>query len=73
MVIFANGTSLSTNRGINSAFVSLSLGNLGGRTDACSQINLRSLFGSKARNKNLSDEANIRNYGLRNNLTLSCS
>ena len=36
MVVFANGTSLSTNRGINSAFVSLSLGNLGGRTEACS-------------------------------------
>lgn len=36
MVVFANGTSLSTNRGINSAFVSLSLGNLGGRTDSCS-------------------------------------
>ena len=34
MVVFANGTSL--NRGINSAFVSLSLGNLGGRTEACS-------------------------------------
>lgn len=73
MVVFANGTSLSTNRGINSAFVSLSLGNLGGRTETCSQINLHSLYGSKALNKDFSEEANLRNYGLRNNLTLSCS
>jgi len=50
MVVFANGTSLSTNRGINSAFVSLSLGNLGGRTDSCSQINLRSLYGTTSLN-----------------------
>ena len=62
MVIFSNGSYASTNKGINSVFVTLSLGNLGGRTEACSLINLRALYGTSAINKNLNEEANFRNY-----------
>lgn len=71
MIIFANGS--STYEGINSAFVSLSLGNLGGRTEACTLINLRALYGTSAINKNLNEAANFRNYQLINNLTLKCT